>query len=127
MLHQFLKPAFCDGDALLLRVFIRDLESLFLSIRDDVLHVLFSETAENTKKEFSFRKLVRELFLSRQVLAEYWVLQSIIIEILHGYLLISRDLESDDLVLFEMKFLFRKYIPHEAKFGTLHRRQKYIH
>ena len=38
----------------------------------------FSETAEDAEKELSFRQLVRELFLSRQVLAEYWVLQSII-------------------------------------------------
>ena len=120
MLHQFLKPAFSDCDALFLRVFIRVLESLLLSIRDDVLHVLFSETAKYTEKELSFRQLVRELFLSRQVLAEYWILQSIIIEILHGDLLVRWDLESDDLVLFEMKFLFRKDIPYEAEFGPLH-------
>ena len=120
MLHQLLKPPFSYCDALLLGVFIRDLEPLLLSIRDDVLHVLFSEAAEYTEKELSFRQLVRELFLRRQVLAQYWVLQSIIIEILHGYLLISRDLKSDDLVLFEMKFLFRKDIPHEAEFCPLH-------
>ena len=84
------------------------------------MHVLFSETTEDAEKEFSFRKFVRELFLSRQVLAEYWVLQSIIIEVLHGYLLISRDLKSYDLILFEMKFLFRKDISHEAELGPLH-------
>ena len=100
MLHQLLKPAFSDCDTLFLWVFIRDLKPLLLSIRDDVLHVLFSETTEDTEKELSFRKFVRELFLSRQVLAEYWVLHSIIIEVLHGYLLISWDLESDYLVLF---------------------------
>ena len=100
-----MEPAFSDCDALLLGVFIRDLEPLLLSIGDDVLHVLFSETAEDTEKELSFRQLVRELFLGRQILAEYWVLHSIIIEVLHGYLLISRDLEYDHLVLFEMKFL----------------------
>ena len=83
------------------------------------MHVLFSETAEDAEKELSFRQFVRELFLGRQVLAEYWVLQSIIIEILHRYLLISWDLESDDLVLFEMKLLFRKDIPHEAELGPL--------
>ena len=120
MLHQLLKPAFSDGNTLLLGVFIRDLEPLLLCIRDDVLHVLLSETAEYTEKELSFWQLVRELFLSRQVLAEHWVLQSIIIKVLHGYFLISWDLESDDLVLFEMKFLFRKDIPHEAELGPLH-------
>ena len=55
MLHQLLEPAFSDCDTLLLRVFIGDLEPLLLSIRDDVLHVLFSETAEDTEKELSFR------------------------------------------------------------------------
>ena len=120
MLHQLLEPAFSDGNSLLFRVFIRDLKPLLLSIRDDVLHVLFSETAEDTEKELSLRKFVRELFHRRQVLAEYWILQSIIIEILHGDLLVRWDLESDDLVLFEMKFLFRKDIPHEAELGPLH-------
>ena len=119
MLHQLLEPAFSDCDALLLGIFICDLESLLLSIRDDVLHVLFSETADDTEKELSFRQLVRELFLSRQILAKHWVLQSIIIEILHGYLLVSWDLQYDDLVLFEMKFLLRKDISHEAEFSTL--------
>ena len=58
MLHQLLEPAFSDGNTLLLRVFICYLEPLLLSIRDDVLHVLFSETAEDTEKELSFRQLV---------------------------------------------------------------------
>ncbi len=106
MFHQLLKPALGDSDTLPLGVFIRDLEPFLLSIRDDVLHVLFSETAEYTEKEISFRKLVRELFFSWQVLGEYWILHRIIIKILDGYLLISRDLESDHLILFEMKFLF---------------------
>ena len=120
MLHQLLEPALSDGNTLFFGVFISDLEPLLLCIRDDVLHVLFSETAEDTEKELSFRQLVRELFRRRQVLAQHWVLQSIIIEILHGYLLISWYLESNHLVLFEMKFLFRKYIPHEAELGPLH-------
>ena len=80
----------------------------------------FLRLQRTPKKELSFRQLIRELFLGWQILAEYWVLQSIIIEILEGYLLISRNLEFDDLVLFEMKFLFRKNIPHEAEFGPLH-------
>ena len=58
MLHQLLKPAFSDGNPLLLGVFISDLEPLLLSIRDDVLHVLLSETAKNTEKELSFWQLV---------------------------------------------------------------------
>ena len=120
MFHELLEPCLRDGDAFILRVIILDLEPLVHGLLDDVFHVLLAQCAEHPEEEITLWKVTGQLLSGRQVLGEHSILHGIIIEVLDGYLLISRYLESDNLVLFEMKFLFRKNIPHEAEFGPLH-------
>ncbi len=105
MLHELLEPALSDSNPTLLRVFVSDLEALLLCLRDDILHVLLSQSAQDTEKELSFRELVRELFLRWQVLAENSILHRILVEILDRDLLVGGYLKPDDLVLLEMRLL----------------------
>ena len=102
MLVERLEPSVCDGDALLLWVVVTHLEALAGGSVDDVLHVLLPQCAQDTEEELALRKLIGELLFGRQVLGEHGVLHGILVEVLHGELLVAGDVEADDLVLLEM-------------------------
>ena len=102
MLVEQLEPAVGDGDALLLRVVFTHLEALAGGRVDDVLHVLLSQCAQDTEEELALRQLVGELLLGWEVLGEDRVLHCVLVEVLHGELLVAGDVEADDLVLLEV-------------------------
>ena len=78
-------------------------------------------------KKNSLWKLVRELLLGGEVLGEHGVLHGILIKVLHRELLVSRDVEADDLVLLEVQLLVGQDVTHEAELGALHRGQEHVH
>jgi hypothetical protein len=69
---------------------------------DDVLHVLLPQRAKDAEEELALRQLVGELLLCWQVLCEDRVLHCVLVEVLHGELLVAGDVEADDLVLLEV-------------------------
>ena len=105
MLVEQLEPAVDDGDALLLRVVLAHLEALAGGRVDDVLHVLLSQRAKDAEEELALRQFVGELLLGWQVLCEDRVLHCVLVEVLHGELLVAGDVEADDHVLLEVSFL----------------------
>ena len=127
VLVEQLEPAVGDGDALLLGVVLAHLEALARGRVDDVLHVLLPRRAQDAEEELALRQLVGELLLGGEVLGEHGVKHSILVEVLHGELLVAGDVEADDLVLLEVQLLVRQNISHEAEFGSLHRRQEHVH
>jgi len=127
MLVEQLKPAVGDGDALFLRVVLTHLEALARSRVDDVLHVLLPQRTQDAKEELALRKLVRELLFRWKVLGEHGVFHCILVEVLHGELLVAGDVEADYLVLLEVKLLVGKDISHEAELSSLHRGQEHVH
>ena len=42
-------------------------------------------------------------------------------------LLVAGDVEADDFVLLEVQLLVRQDVSHEAKLGSLHRRQEHVY
>ena len=88
---------------------------------DDICHVLLPQSTQDAEEELALWQLVGELLLGWEVLGKHGVLHGILIEVLHGELLVGRDVEADDLVLLEVQLLVCKDISHEAEFGTLHR------
>ena len=72
---------------------------------DDVRHVLLPQRTQYAEEEIALRQLVGELLLGGEVLSEHRVFHGILIEVLHGELLVGRDVEADDLVLLEMQLL----------------------
>lgn len=102
MLHQFLVPSLGYSDPLLFGIIVTDLEALRLCIRDDVFHILFFESAQNTEEKLSFWKLIWKLLLGWKVFAQHRVSHRVIIEILHRYFLVGGNLKSNHLILFEM-------------------------
>jgi hypothetical protein len=77
-------------------------------------------------KKNSLWKLVRELLLGGEVLGEHGVLHGVLVEVLHGELLVGRDVEADDLVLLEVQLLVGQDVAHEAELGALHRGQEHV-
>jgi hypothetical protein len=94
---------------------------------DDVLHVLLSQCAQDAEEELALRQLVGELLLGGQVLGEHGVFHGVLVEVLHGELLVAGDVEADDLVLLEVQLLVGQHVSHEAEFSSLHRRQEHVH
>jgi hypothetical protein len=127
MLVEQLEPAVGDGDTLLLRVVFAHLEALAGGRVDDVLHVLLSQGAQDAKEELALRKLIGKLLFGGQVFGEHGVLHGVLVEVLHGKLLVAGYVEADDLVLLEVQLLVREDVSHEAKLGSLHRRQEHVH
>ena len=121
MLVEQLKPAIGDGDALLLGVIVTHLEALARGRVDDFLHVLLPQSAQYAEEELALRQLIGELLLGWEVLGEHGVLHGVLVEILHGELLVARDVEADDLVLLEVQLFVGLNISHEAELGALHR------
>ena len=122
MLVEQLEPAIGDGDALLLGVVLAHFEALAGSCVDDVLHVLLPQRAQDAEEELALWQLVGELLFRWEVLGEHGVLHGILVEVLHGELLIAWDVEANDLVLLEVQLLVGQDVSHEAKLGSLHRR-----
>ena len=114
MLHELLDPGFTDEDTLLLWVVVADLEPLALSLRDDILHVVATKCAQDTKEEVPLGQFVGHLLYCWQIFAEERVFHGILVQVLDGYLLVGGNLQSDHLVLFEMEFLVANDVPHEA-------------
>ena len=127
MLVEQLEPTVGDGDALLLRVVFAHLEALAGGRMDDVLHVLLPQRAQDTEEELALRQLVGELLLGGQVLGEHGVQHGVLVEVLHGELLVAGDVEADDFVLLKVQLLVSKDVSHEAKLGSLHRGQEHVH
>ena len=90
MFHEFLEPCLRDGDAVILRVIIFDLESLVHGLLNDVFHVLLAQCAEDPEEEIKLWKVTGQLLYGRQVLLEQSILHGIIIEVLHRELLVGR-------------------------------------
>jgi hypothetical protein len=127
MLVELLEPAVGDCYPLALGVIIADLEALAGGVVDDVRHVLLPQSTEDTEEELALRQLVGELLLAGEVLGEHGVLHGILIEVLHGELLVGRDVEADDLVLLEVQLLVGKDVSHEAELCALHCRKEHVH
>ena len=89
MLLHLRNPCLRDVDRLLLRVVLAHRISCLVSARNDVLHVLIAESAHQTEEEISFRQSPRQLLLSWKVFQQHFILHCILIEILHGYLLVA--------------------------------------
>jgi len=94
---------------------------------DDVCHVLLPQSTQYTEEELALWQLVGELLLSGEVLGKHRIFHGILIEVLHGELLVCRDVEADDLVLLEVQLLVGKDVSHEAELGSLHRRKEHVH
>ena len=124
MLGELLEPSLGDGDALTFWVVVADLETLAGGIMDDVGHVLLAQSTHYAEEELALGQLVGELLLGGQVLCEQRVFHGIFIEVLHGELLVSRDIEANDFVLLEVKLLVCQDFSHEAEFGPFHRWQE---
>jgi hypothetical protein len=89
-------------------------ESLFVCLLNNILHVLWSKSAQNTKEKFTFWKLSRELFFVRKIFLKDWVFNSICVKILDWKFLIVRNFHSVYIILFKMKFLIWEKISHET-------------
>ena len=94
---------------------------------DDVCHVLLPQRAQYTEEELALRQLIGELLLGREVLSKHRVLHCILIKVLHRELLVGRDVEADDLILFKVQLLVGQDVAHEAELGALHRGQEHVH
>ena len=70
--------------------------------------------------------MFRDLLLGWEVLGEHRVLHGILVEVLHGELLVGWDVEADDLVLLEVQLLVGQDVSHEAELGALHRGQERV-
>ena len=127
MLHEVLEPSFCDGYALTFGVIFTHLKALLGGILDDVSHVLLPQSAQHPEEELALGQLVGELLLGGEVLGEYRVLHGILAEVLHGELLVSRNVEADNLVLLKVQLLVGQEISHEAELGALHRGQEHVY
>ena len=64
---------------------------------DDVCHVLLPQSTQYTEEELALRQLVGELLLGGEVLGKHRIFHGILIKVLHGELLVGRDVEADDL------------------------------
>ena len=83
-------------------VILAHLEALAGGRVDDVLHVLLPKRAQDAKEELALRQLFGELLFRWMVLGEYGVLHCVLVEVLHGELLVAGYVEADDLVLLEV-------------------------
>ena len=94
---------------------------------DDVCHVLLPQSTQYAEEELALRQLIGELLCGREVLGEHRIFHGILIEVLHGELLVGRDVKADDLVLLEVQLLVGKNVSHEAELCALHGRKEHIH
>ena len=114
MFSELFHPALTDQDSFLWLIIIWYFESLFVCLLNNILHVLWSKSAQNTKEKFTFWKLSRELFFVRKIFLKDWVFNSICVKILDWKFLIVRNFHSVYIILFKMKFLIWEKISHET-------------
>ena len=110
-----------------LGVVVTHLEALAGSIMDDICHVLLPQSTQDAEEELALWQLVGELLLGGEVLGKHRIFHGILIKVLHGKLLVGRDVEADDLVLLEVQLLVGKDVSHEAELCALHRRKEHVH
>ena len=55
------------------------------------------------------------------------IFHGILVEVLHGELLVGRDVEAEDLILFKVQLLVGQDVAHEVELGALHRGQEHVH
>ena len=127
MLVKVFERSIGDGDTLALGVVVTDPEALAEGVVDDDRHVLLPQRTQYAKEKLALWQLVRELLFGGEVLGEHRVFHGILIEAIHGELLVGRDIEADDLVLLEVQLLVGQDVAHEAELGTLHRGQEHVH
>ena len=127
MLVEQLEPAVSYGDTLLFWVVIAHLEALAGGRMDDVLHVLLPQRAQDAEEELALRQFVGELLFRWEVLCEDGVLHGVLVEILHGELLVAGDVEADNFVLLEVQLLVGQDVSHETELGSLHGWQEHVH
>ena len=108
MLSELFHPALADQDHFLWLIIIWYFESLFVCLLNNILHVLWSKSAQNTKEKLPFWKLSWELFFIRKIFLKDLILNSICVKIFNWELLIVRDFHSVYIILFKMKFFYQK-------------------
>ena len=94
---------------------------------DDICHVLLPQSTQDAEEELALWQLIGELLLSGEILGKHRIFHGILIKVLHGKLLVGRDVEADDLVLLEVQLLVGKDVSHEAELCALHRRKEHVH
>ena len=127
MLIELLQPSVGDGYALTFGVIFTYVKAFAGSIMDDVRHVLLPQRTQYAEEDFALWQLVGELLFGGEVFCEDRVFHGILIEVLHGELLVGRDVEADDLVLLKVQLLVCQEISHEAELGALNRGQEHVH
>ena len=127
MFLQLHHPCLRNGDALIVGGTIGYGESGLLRIRNYVLHILVPKCAQQTEEEISFRQAPRQLFLCGEVLCQQFILHGVLVQVLHGDLLVVRHLHVVDLFLFEVRFGLAQDIAHEPHLGTMHRWKEHVH
>jgi hypothetical protein len=76
-----------------------------------------------------YRRLMFILSLNHYIMIPIFLLLSncILIKVLHRELLVSRDIEADDLILFKVQLLVCQNVAHEAELGAFHGGQEHVH
>ena len=91
-----------------------------MSAKDDVLHVLISQSAHQTEEEISFRQSPKQLLLSGQVFHQQFILQGVLMQVLHRNLLIAGNFHVIYFVLSEKHLGLAEDIAHETEFCAMH-------
>ena len=89
VLLQLRHPCLRDVYRLLLRVIFTNRVSRLVCTRNDILHVLVSQSAHQTEEEISFRQSPRQLLLTGQIFHQQFILHSVLIQVLHRDLLLA--------------------------------------
>ena len=126
MLEKFLQPRIRDRYSGFLLVILVRFIPFLMGLRNDVPHVLVLESAHNSEEETTLRQLTRQLLGVWKVLGEHGILHSVGVEVFHGDFLVEGHLHQINLVLFEMRFLFRKNVAQEANPRPLDAGKEYV-
>ena len=86
-----------------------------MRIGNHVAEILTLECPEHSEEEGALGQAVRELFLARQVLNQYGILQRVREHVLHRQLGVARHLEVDDLVGLQVLLLLPEDVAEERQ------------
>jgi len=81
MISQIFDPGVTCHDEILLLVTPSFIESCSMSILNDLIKVVFSESCKDSKEEISFRVVRNALVLIRQIGSDLRISKSILVEI----------------------------------------------